>query len=85
MKKCFSLILVVSFLMVLLTPGTTISAEPDYNYGEALQKAIMFYEFQRSGELPPTIRNNWRGILVWTMARTWGLTLRVVGLMPVTM
>ncbi len=32
-----------------------------YNYGEALQKAIMFYEFQMAGKLPSWIRNNWRG------------------------
>jgi hypothetical protein len=32
-----------------------------YAYGEALQKAIMFYEFQRSGKLPAGQRNNWRG------------------------
>jgi endoglucanase len=31
------------------------------SYAEALQKAIMFYEFQRSGMLPPGQRNNWRG------------------------
>lgn len=45
---------------------TTLAAQPskkesNYNYGEALQKAIMFYEFQRSGKLPSDIRNNWRG------------------------
>lgn len=32
-----------------------------FNYGEALQKAIMFYEFQRSGKLPENKRDNWRG------------------------
>ena len=35
-----------------------------YNYGEALQKAIMFYEFQRSGKITPSLTNgrmNWRG------------------------
>ncbi len=46
--------------------STTLAAQPskkesNYNYGEALQKAIMFYEFQRSGKLPSDIRNNWRG------------------------
>nr|CAK22316.1 endo-1,4-beta-glucanase [Acetivibrio thermocellus] len=60
MKKFLSLILVVSFLIMLLTPSTKISAATTFNYGEALQKAIMFYEFQRSGKLPSTIRNNWR-------------------------
>ena len=33
----------------------------DYNYGEALQKAILFYEIQRSGDLPEETRCNWRG------------------------
>lgn len=32
-----------------------------YNYGEALQKAILFYEIQRSGDLPEETRCNWRG------------------------
>lgn len=36
-------------------------AAGSYSYAEALQKAIMFYELQRSGPLPPTRRSNWRG------------------------
>lgn len=32
-----------------------------FNYGEALQKAIIFYEEQRSGDLPDTGRVSWRG------------------------
>ncbi len=32
-----------------------------FNYAEALQKAIYFYEAQRSGPLPPTNRVEWRG------------------------
>ena len=32
-----------------------------YNYGEALQKSILFYELQRSGKLPDKVRCNWRG------------------------
>ncbi|SCW63550.1 endoglucanase [Ruminococcaceae bacterium YRB3002] len=32
-----------------------------YNYGEALQKALLFYELQRSGKLPEQTRCNWRG------------------------
>lgn len=32
-----------------------------YNYGEALQKSLLFYELQRSGELPEVVRCNWRG------------------------
>lgn len=33
----------------------------DFNYGEALQKAILFYDLQRSGDLPEQTRCNWRG------------------------
>ncbi|MBR5976005.1 MAG: glycoside hydrolase family 9 protein [Clostridiales bacterium] len=32
-----------------------------YNYGEALQKSLLFYELQRSGVLPEVTRSNWRG------------------------
>lgn len=32
----------------------------DYNYGEALQKSLLFYELQRSGDLPESTRCNWR-------------------------
>lgn len=38
------------------TPATT-----DYNYGQALQMSILFYELQRSGDLPEQVRCNWRG------------------------
>lgn len=33
----------------------------DYNYGEALQKSLIFYELQRSGDIPEETRCNWRG------------------------
>ena len=32
-----------------------------FNYGEALQKSLFFYEAQRAGDLPVTNRVNWRG------------------------
>ena len=46
---------------MLLSNPTSAKASSDYNYGEAMQKAIMFYEFQRSGKLPEDKRDNWRG------------------------
>ena len=33
----------------------------NFNYGEALQKSLLFYELQRSGALPEETRCNWRG------------------------
>ncbi|NEQ23451.1 MAG: hypothetical protein F6K28_30715, partial [Microcoleus sp. SIO2G3] len=35
--------------------------EGAFNYGEALEKSILFYEAQRSGDLPATNRVVWRG------------------------
>jgi hypothetical protein len=37
------------------------SAQTTFNYGEALQKAIYFYECQRSGAMPANNRVEWRG------------------------
>ena len=31
-----------------------------FNYGEALDKSLLFFEAQRSGKLPPTQRVTWR-------------------------
>lgn len=42
------------------TEGT--EGKGSYNYGEALQKALIFYELQRSGDIDEkTARCNWRG------------------------
>ncbi|WP_431682860.1 glycoside hydrolase family 9 protein [Kitasatospora sp. KL5] len=37
------------------------AAAPAYNYAEALQKSLLFYEAQQSGRLPATNRVEWRG------------------------
>ena len=36
-------------------------AAGNINYGDAFAKSLMFYEFQKSGDLPDNQRNNWRG------------------------
>lgn len=42
------------------TEGT--ASTGSFNYGEALQKALIFYELQRSGDIDEkTARSNWRG------------------------
>lgn len=63
MKKIISILLILSMLIPFaqLFNKKEVSAESNYNYGEALQKAIMFYDFQRSGKLPDNTRDNWRG------------------------
>ncbi|XP_064646839.1 endoglucanase E-4-like [Lineus longissimus] len=45
------------------TPTVTIDNNNNgkYNYVEALEKSILFYEAQRSGKLPPDNRVPWRG------------------------
>ncbi|OPJ54769.1 glycoside hydrolase family 9 protein [Clostridium oryzae] len=62
---------ILSFVLTLAVAGTVISPlrvsasaatnQVNYNYGEALQKSLMFYELQRSGKLPSDKRDNWRG------------------------
>ncbi|AWB46889.1 endoglucanase [Paenibacillus sp. CAA11] len=42
-------------------PARAAASPTDYNYAEALQKAIYFYEAQRSGDLPEDNRVKWRG------------------------
>ncbi|MGW5051626.1 glycoside hydrolase family 9 protein [Actinokineospora sp. NPDC004072] len=37
------------------------TAAPAFNYGEALQKSLWFYDAQRSGALPADNRVSWRG------------------------
>jgi endoglucanase len=50
----------LSVLPVILSGWTLIQAAP-YNYAEALQKCIYFYECQQSGTLPAWNRVQWRG------------------------
>ncbi len=46
-------------LVVPVPPGA--SAAPAFNYGEALQKSVWFYDAQRAGDLPADNRVSWRG------------------------
>jgi hypothetical protein len=59
LTKVIGMALAVSVLSTFL-PQIPAYAASSYNYGEALQKSIMFYEFQRSGALPADKRDNWR-------------------------
>jgi endoglucanase len=46
------------FALALLAPAAFAQT---FNYAEALQKSLFFYEAQRSGDLPVSNRVNWRG------------------------
>jgi len=64
MRTCF--LRVLTALAILCTalispPPSTASAAPAFNYGEALQKSVWFYDAQRSGKLPADNRVSWRG------------------------
>lgn len=54
------LLLALSSLTV-WKPSAANASAADYNYAEALQKAIYFYEAQQSGVLPDFNRVEWRG------------------------
>ncbi|MEJ6951308.1 glycoside hydrolase family 9 protein [Natronospora cellulosivora (SeqCode)] len=69
-------IFVVCIIMFIVLIHSIPANAGTYNYGEALQKAILFYEFQRAGELPQDeIRNNWRGDSVLNDGADVGLDL----------
>ena len=72
----------LSFLLFLAPQPTVYAA--NYNYGEALQKAIMFYEFQMSVNCPITFATTGVVTHVSAMEVMWVLTLQEVGLMPET-
>lgn len=64
-KRYISSIIAILLLTGVIGNLYPIKAKADeksnnYNYGEAMQKSIMFYEFQRSGKLPSDKRANWR-------------------------
>ncbi|MEV0649178.1 glycoside hydrolase family 9 protein [Phytomonospora sp. NPDC050363] len=52
--------LLASVLSV-ITGTAPARAAGDYNYAEALQKSLLFYEAQQAGELPSWNRVGWRG------------------------
>ncbi|HOQ00825.1 MAG TPA: glycoside hydrolase family 9 protein [Acetivibrio clariflavus] len=60
MKKTVSLLVVLAMLLAML-PASIVSAAGNFNYAEALQKAIYFYECQQAGPLPEWNRVEWRG------------------------
>ncbi len=51
---------VMAFILVIATSSPSISQVTN-NYGEALQKSILFYEAQQAGKLPEWNRFPWRG------------------------
>lgn len=64
-RKYISSIIVMLLLIGFIGNCAPVNAFADessnnYNYGEALQKSIIFYDFQRSGKLPSDKRDNWR-------------------------
>ena len=61
MKKLVCVALTLVMLSVLVIPQGSVSAAGAYNYAEALQKAIYFYECQQAGPLPEWNRVEWRG------------------------
>jgi endoglucanase len=63
MWTMLSRVLAVLLFAGLITAPASASpvAAATFNYGEALQKAVWFYDAQRSGRLPATNRVSWRG------------------------
>lgn len=47
--------------MAVVPAAASVNAAATFNYGEALQKSVWFYDAQRSGRLPANNRVAWRG------------------------
>ncbi|WP_456843991.1 glycoside hydrolase family 9 protein [Cellulomonas sp. P5_C6] len=58
---CSTVLTVAAGLLVAPLAGAATAADPTYNYAEALQKSMFFYEAQRSGDLPADNPVSWRG------------------------
>lgn len=48
-------------MLVLVATLNSVVASSDYNYSRVLELSLLFYEAQRSGQLPPDNRISWRG------------------------
>jgi endoglucanase len=55
--------------------GSSAEAAASFNYGEALQKSIYFYDAQRVGKLPSTNRVSWRADALLNDGKDVGLDL----------
>lgn len=53
--------LLATIALTLYLPSPLAAAESSFNYAEALQKSLYFYEAQQSGQLSPNNRVEWRG------------------------
>ncbi|KDN22010.1 glycoside hydrolase family 9 protein [Amycolatopsis rifamycinica] len=60
MSQAFVALLVLGLTLVVPAVSAR-AAAGKFNYGEALQKAVWFYDAQRSGALPDGNRVSWRG------------------------
>nr|WP_208869773.1 glycoside hydrolase family 9 protein [Micromonospora cremea] len=71
-------------LAVAAPPSGPASAAPAFNYAEALQKSLLFYEAQQSGRLPDWNRVSWRGDSALTDGADAGWTSPAVDTTPAT-
>jgi len=52
---------ILTFFVCFVGTKVDLSAAGDYNYGDVIQKSLLFYEAQRTGRLPSDNRISWRG------------------------
>src|SRR5262245_8177918 len=61
LAAAIALVLVAALVPAVANPPAALAVPPPFNYGEALQKAIWFYEGEVSGVKPAWNRVSWRG------------------------
>jgi len=63
-RRCLALLAALGLALLTVAvgaPATRATVAETFNYGEALQKSLYFFEAQRSGRLPASNRVAWRG------------------------
>jgi hypothetical protein len=68
-------VVLAAIAVPITAPPATAAAAPAFNYGEALQKSIWFYDAQRSGDLGADNRVSWRGDSALTDGSDVGIDL----------
>lgn len=61
LRKLHKLLAGILVLVIVITAAPPTVSQGNENYGEALQKSILFYEAQQTGKLPEWNRIPWRG------------------------
>ena len=79
--KCFG-VLLGTLALCFSVASVKGQASASYNYKDALGKAILFFEGQRSGKLPASQRVTWRGDSALSDGKPDGVCMHAIHFTP---